>query len=105
MKPLLLLPILFLASCESINLPENAGFLVTADSICISGMTGPASEVCYNHKKQKAYIRYADGTVENLKPVGGGIISGKLVIQLENGGRVSVGRDGKVVVEPALPQK
>lgn len=103
--PLLLLP-LFLSSCASITIPEGAGFVVTADSICISGMSGgDASEVCYNHKKQQAYIRYADGTVERLKPAGGGLIGGKLVIQLESGGRVSVGKDGKVFIEPPLPQK
>lgn len=102
----LLLATLFLSSCASLTIPEGAGFLVTADSICISGMTGgDASEVCYNHKKQQAYIRYSNGTVERLKPVGGGLIAGKLVIQLEDGGRVSVGKDGKVFIEPPMPQK
>lgn len=105
MKHILFALSLLVVSCETTGLPAGAGFIYTADSICLAGMTGDASEACYNHKKKTAYVKYANGTVENLKPVGGGVVGGKLVIVLESGGRISISRDGTVTLEPPMPTK
>ncbi len=92
-----------IASCSGI--PEGAGIIYTPDSICLVGMTGEAAEACYNTKEKVGYIKYANGRTERLQAVGGGYAGGKIVIQLVDGGRVSIGRDGVVITEPALPSK